>query len=354
MTKPVCELAVPRSLKNDAIVAFVRAAVAISARAPKEMMRGLGIGIGRAAFHAFRRERRIALENLQRAFPSLSPAERFAIAKKAYRTLGEWLGEAFARLDGSADDDGAIPFEADARNALFSAIESGRGVLLASAHLGPYERVASSLSAHGVPLLAVTKRAYDPRLDFVYERLRGALRVTSVPRDAPGAGVKMVRHLRAGGVLGIPMDLASRVASIDAPFFGEPARTAVGPARLALRMGSRVVVCTAARAKRTGGLCLAVTEIPTEDLQRDERGARRERGEDGERAKAEARLTARINDELSRRIKAFPEAWPWMHPRFARDPAANPATNPATNPAEETAARGAAERVLALPERETR
>jgi lauroyl/myristoyl acyltransferase len=52
----------------------------------------------------------------------------------------------------------------------------------------------------------------------------------------------------------------------------------------------------------TGSLAIRVTRVATEGL---------ERGSAGERA-----LTTRLNDEISARIRAFPEGWVWMHPRW--------------------------------------
>jgi len=76
----------------------------------------------------------------------------------------------------------------------------------------------------------------------------------------------------------------------------------VGPARIALRTGAPVVVGTAAP-DQGGGWIVTATRIRTDDL-----------GSSGEDA---VELTARINAELSRRIRAMPHAWVWMHDRWA-------------------------------------
>jgi len=141
-------------------------------------------------------------------------------------------------------------------------------------------------------LTAVAREAYDPRLTRIYERLRGARGVKVVWRSAPGAAAALLRTLRSGGMLGVPMDLASRVPSIDVPFLGVPAPTPVGPARLALRTGAAVVVSTIGADE-----AISVTRIDTAGL--DERD-----------------LTTKINEELSRRIRAVPDAWVWMHRRW--------------------------------------
>ncbi len=99
------------------------------------------------------------------------------------------------------------------------------------------------------------------------------------------------------------MDLTSRVASCAAPFLGHDAPTAIGPARIALRAGSPVIVGTAAPgSSRDGSLVVTATVIDTSDLDKTLSSARE--------------LTRRINDELSRRILALPHAWVWMHERW--------------------------------------
>jgi KDO2-lipid IV(A) lauroyltransferase len=139
-------------------------------------------------------------------------------------------------------------------------------------------------------------------LTRLYERLRGARGLATIYRGAPGAATALLRTLRRGRILGIPMDLASRVPSIDVPYLGHDARTPVGPARLALRTGAAVVVGLAAPS--TDMLELAITRIETSDLT----GA--------DTASRERILTTRINDVISAHIRAMPEAWVWMHPRW--------------------------------------
>ena len=167
--------------------------------------------------------------------------------------------------------------------------------------------------AAGIPLVTLARESYDPRFNEVLERLRRATGVRVVWRASPTAAVQIVRALRRGDVLGMPMDLRSRVASIEAPFLGRPAWTAIGPARIVLRTGAALVVGTAApgpsNATETGGparpspLVVSATRMCTSDLRADP---------DGERV-----LTARINDELSRRVLALPHGWVWMHERWS-------------------------------------
>jgi KDO2-lipid IV(A) lauroyltransferase len=282
-------------VKNDALFVLASAALAVAERLPLSVLREAGRSLGGLAWALVPGLRQIALENVARAMPQLDEASRGALVRRAYRELGAILGETVATLD-PARPIHPLPFLPGSRECLAEAIEEGRGVLFASAHLGPWERVAASLMLAGVPLTVVAREPYDPRLRRVYDRLRAARGLRTVYRGTSGAGTALLRVLRRGGVLGIPMDLASRVPSIDVPFLDVLAPTPVGPARLAIRTGAAVVVGTAAPSPGGSGVGLSFVRLAP--------------------ATCEEALSASINAELSARIRAFPEAWPWMHRRW--------------------------------------
>jgi KDO2-lipid IV(A) lauroyltransferase len=292
-------------VKNDLLYLVACGGLAVASLLPLRALRFLGRALGRAAHRALGSERRRALANVGRAFPALPGPDRAALVHRSFITLGDALGDGVALLRRRGGP--PIPLAPGSREVLDRAIGEGRGVIFASAHLGPWERVAASLVAAGLPFATVARESYDPRFTRLYERLRGRRGVQVIWRSRAGAGARILRTLRAGGVLGMPMDLRSRVPSCPAPFLGHDAETPVGPARIALRARAAVVVGTVAPdAEGCGGpggrgLVITATRIPTEDLPA--------------RGGAEA-LTARINDELSARIRALPDAWVWMHQRW--------------------------------------
>ncbi|MDP9037319.1 MAG: lysophospholipid acyltransferase family protein [Myxococcota bacterium] len=287
--------------KNDALWVLASLLLAGARGVPRSTLLALGRALGRTAFVLSGRHRRMALANIALALPELDGVARHALACRSFQSLGEVVGDIVSMLPPRAGGAPLVVTE-EARAVLDEAIGERRGVVFASAHLGPWERVAASLVAAGIPLVTLARESYDPRFSRVYEQLRAALGVRVVWRGAPGAASRILRTLRSGGVLGAPMDLRSRrVATCPAPFLGHEAPTAVGPARMALRMGAAVVVGTAAPGDDLP-LVVTATRIASNDLPRDEAGA--------------SELTSRVNAELSRRILAIPHAWPWMHPRW--------------------------------------
>lgn len=285
-----------QALKNAVIYASARALLAALGPLPRPWLLALGRGLGAVAHVLLRRARVAAAQNVALGLPDLPGAARDALVHATFRALGAHLGDT-VDLYGKPALSAVLPLEDGSAEILAEARREGRGVVFASAHLGPWERVAASLVHAGVPLVTLARAAYDPRLTRVLVALRERHGVRAIFRGTEGAAARIVRTLRAGGVLGAPMDLASRVPTVDVPFLGVLAPTPVGPARLALRTGARVVVGT-----YTAAETVRIREIPTGDLTA---------GEAGERE-----LLRRVNDELSARIRAAPAHWPWMHERF--------------------------------------
>jgi KDO2-lipid IV(A) lauroyltransferase len=276
--------------KNDAIWTLARAALFCARRAGRARLVRFGRRLGRVLHAASFGLRSRALQNLAVAFPDLDERERRVLARASFENLGADLADAIASLDTPVE---TLPMDERSRAILRDALAEGRGVVLPSAHLGPWERLAATLVACGFPLTAIVRESYDPRFDGITGAVRARAGLGTIARGSPGAGARIVRTLRSGGVLGIPMDLKTRAESVPVPLLGGVAMTPIGPARIARRTGAPVVVCTVEPRDILTVTCTRLDPCAS-DLE----------------------LTARINAELGRRIRLSPERWLWMHPRF--------------------------------------
>lgn len=299
-------------LKNDAIYGLARTFLFFAAASTRADLRAFGGFLGACLHRLAPRERRRASANLARALPELPSPARAELLRRTYAALGEELGDVIATLVGKADSDASrLELDTEGRVLLHRLHAQGRGLILASAHLGNWERVGEALARAPLPVVAVGREAYDPRFDVWVRRVRERAGMESIARGERGAAFRLARALRQNKVLAIPMDLRARVASRPVPFLGHPADTAIGPARLALRFRAPVVVATIAPSTASPKPCVTVTKIETEDFD-----AHGDAGGPTNSDEAEFELTKRINDELSRRIIACPHLWPWMHPRW--------------------------------------
>jgi Kdo2-lipid IVA lauroyltransferase/acyltransferase len=287
--------------KNDLLWLAIELVLAAVRPLPPRALRWLGRGLGKLAHACARSARRIARENVALVLPGLDPRAQRKLVQRSFATLGEAVGETLSLLR-KGGRPAPLRLTPEAKAVFDDALRLGRGVILASAHLGPWERVASSLVSAGVPLVVLARESYDPRLSRIYDRMRAAGGVRVLWRGSPGATAGILRTLKRGEVLGVAMDLRSRIASTDVPFLGHPAATAMGPATIALKAHAPVVIATVAPAPQDA-LVVSASRIPTDDLGCDPDAVRT--------------LTGRINDELSKRVLALPHAWVWMHPRWA-------------------------------------
>jgi KDO2-lipid IV(A) lauroyltransferase len=298
-------------LKNGLLYFCAAAGLRAGLALPRPWLPAVGRQIGRLAHLFFAAARLRARSNLRLVYPALGDDENARLARLVFQSLGEDLLDTLALLD--PDEPPARTLELpDASHAVLSrALSRGHGVVYVTGHLGPWERMAALLASLSFPITTVARESYDPRFHpLVYEPLRAARNVQAIYRGQPGAAFAMVRALRKGRVLGFPMDLPGRVPTLPVRLLGQASSLPRGPARIALRTRSSVVLGTPAPgASRSAPLQIKIEPISTDDLEAT--GA-------GERL-----LTQRIADALTARIEALPTHWPWMHPSFV---AAQPAS----------------------------
>ena len=122
---------------------------------------------------------------------------------------------------------------------VLAARAAGRGTVLVAAHVGEWEWGAAALAAAGLPVVAVAgiqlRAAWTPAL----RRAKSRLGVEVVGPDA--SPVRLARALRRGAVVALLVDgdvvTARRCASVA----GHAVDLPLGPARLAARLGARLV-----------------------------------------------------------------------------------------------------------------
>ena len=248
--------------------------------------------LGRLAWLVLPGWRSEATEALRCAFGESPPVS----ALQVFCGLGEDLADSVRLLRDPGRADEGLSLDESSGELLRALHARGRGVVYATAHLGPMERMAAVVAERGLPVVTLARESYDPRFTQLYERLRGGRGVRTIYRGRAGADRAIVRALRSGSLVGFPMDLEGRgMQCVNATMLGRERRLPVGPARIALRTGAALVVGTPER--RGSGMVVTVEEVDPGDT-----GARG----------ADAALTQKLAQVLDRRIRALPERWPWM------------------------------------------
>ncbi len=276
---------------------------------PRPLARAAGIILAWAVYLLHRRLRRVGLRNLQIAFPEKKASQRRKILRSAFTCLGRQLAEVclFPRY---TRENVAQVIVYDGFENYERAQARGKGVLYLTAHVGAWELSAFAHSLQGYPLHIVMRGLDNPYFDALVQRYRTMHGNSVVNKDNFVRG--LLAAMRAGETVGILMDTnMTPPQGVFVPFFGVPACTASGLARIALRTDATVVpgftLWDSALRKYRLRFEPAVKLIRTQDEEAD--------------VVANTALFTKILEEFVRR---YPDQWLWVHRRWKTRPPGEP------------------------------
>lgn len=126
-----------------------------------------------------------------------------------------------------------------------AASQAGRGVIVVSAHLGNIDIVAQAPLAYGIPIMGPVMHVQPERLFRYTRKLRESHGMRLIPIDGPL--IQVVRALKRGELVGLPIDRVTGDSARAVDLFGAPTCLPDGPLRLALRTGAAVLPAFAER-----------------------------------------------------------------------------------------------------------
>jgi KDO2-lipid IV(A) lauroyltransferase len=272
----------------------------------------LAAGVAALFIRVARPIRRIGLINLGIAFPEKSEAERAAILLASYRNLGRMIAECAHLGDLTAANVRAtvVPdLGAIWTDEMLPHLGS-QGILILTGHFGNWELFAYAYGLLGHPVSLVHQTIKNPLVDHYVEGMRsgGGTRLFR-KHDAARA---ILRALKERALVVLPLDQnQSRRAGIFVDFFGLPANTSDGMARIALRTGAPIYPAFLLRdgeSARHHIVFLPRVEIPSM----------------ADRDLAARELTQRCTAVLESMIRTHPDHWLWTHKRWRTRPLGEP------------------------------
>lgn len=295
------------AVKGGALLGFRRAVRAL----PLERAVRLGGALGRAyaALHGPRTG--TARTNLALAYPDLDTAARERLLRDVYANLGRVVAET-AHLSGLAPETLRTLARIDGLENLQAAREAtpGGGAIVLTGHFGSFELFAAIMSAHGVPLSIVHRTANNPHLDRLVTEWRRGAGIEVIRRGSAARAV--LRALRRGRVVVLPLDQnANESDGVFVPFFGRPACTRDGPARLAMRTRAAVVPAFMYREGDGARHRIRIGKpLPLEP----------ERADRADQDGAVRRNVVCMTEAIEEAIRLAPAQWIWNHRRWKTTP----------------------------------
>jgi KDO2-lipid IV(A) lauroyltransferase len=249
--------------------------------------------------------RRAALFNLRLAFPDWPEAKRRSLVRTMVRNLG-WMAAEFARFPRYTRQTIAQAIVLDDFENFAAAERRGKGVLFLTGHMGAWELMPFAHALYHQPLHFLVRPIDNPRVDALVEHYRCLSGNRPIQKNQSARPV--LRILGKGGTVGILADQNTALEeAVFADFFGVPAATSSGIARLARRSGAAVVPAYGYWDPSLGKYRLHYE--PELELS----------ATDDEQADIQA-YTARFNQSIEDYVRRFPDQWLWVHRRWRNRP----------------------------------
>lgn len=219
-----------------------RAAAWLAEHLPLAVTDGL-VRIGSLTFHRFSKKKKpIVRNNLRRALGTTEGLDE--AVKGAFLSYGEYWVETF-RLGRYSSDDLLSMVHIDERGVadLEDAYREGRGVVLATCHVGFYDLGVAWIGTKGWPFTTVAEVLRPRALFEWFAAIRGRRGMQVIPAK-PGdvARERLLSLLKAGEAVAILSDRDLGRRGIWAEFFGERTTFPYGPSLLVARSGAPLLV----------------------------------------------------------------------------------------------------------------
>jgi KDO2-lipid IV(A) lauroyltransferase len=276
---------------------------------PRPFARLVGICLGQFVYVIHRRLRRVGMHNLAMALPEKSRPEHRKILRGEFTSLGRQLAEVCLFPFYSKENlrqvvvyDGFENFE--------RAFKRGKGVLFLTGHLGAWELSAFAHSLAGYPLSIVMRSLDNPYVNALIERYRTMHGNKTMDKDDFVRG--LLGAMRAGQTVGILMDTnMTPPQGVFVDFFGIPACTASGLARIAMRTDAAVVP----------GFTIWDSTLRKYRLRFDASVELVRTGNDEADVIAN---TAKFTQIIEEYVRRYPDQWLWVHRRWKTRPEGQP------------------------------
>ncbi len=272
---------------------------------PRGFARGYAAFVTRVLFSLQPKLKKTAEFNLRLAFPDWNDAQSKDVTRKMVRNLG-WMAAEFARFPRLTKGNIEKVVILEGHENFLEGQRRGKGVLYLTGHIGAWELSSFAHALYGYPLHYMARPLDNARLDALVNKYRCFSGNRPIFKNESAR--VMLKILKDAGTVGILADQNTLPAEgVFVDFFGKPACTTTGLARVALHTDAAVVPGYAYWDETIHKYRLRF-EPPVQLI----------RSGDAERDVLEnTQLFAKVIEAI---IRKYPDQWVWVHQRWKTRP----------------------------------
>lgn len=272
---------------------------------PRPAARFVGASFAAAAYVIRPPLRRAAMVNLKLAFPNWTDARHRQVIRGMIRQVG-WMAGEFSQFPKYTRENIETIVVVDGFENFDAARRRGKGVLFLTGHMSAWELAPFAQALYGYPLHFLVRPIANRRLDALINSYR--CRSGNQPIEKNRSARLILKVLGEGGTVGVLSDHNTSLESVFVNFFGIPASTTSGLARIALRTDAAVVP----------GFLSWDQDLRKYRLRFESAVELTRTGnEEADIVENTAHFTRVIEDY----IRAHPDQWLWVHKRWKTRPA---------------------------------
>lgn len=243
-------------------------------------------------------KRHIAETGLRTAFPEKSDTDIKALMRSHWDNIGRTFAEfpLTHRLK---------PFAENSRIEIkgFEHFEQNHPAIIVTGHFANWEVMATVLTQSEHTTRITYRKINNPHIDARVRKQREAYGTKFlIQKSGHASGRELFEALQAGESVALLNDQKFNTG-LEVPFFGEPAMTAQGAVRLALKTGRPLLPMSVTRQKSR----FIVTFHPPITLEKS-----------GDRSANVLAGVIQVNDFIETRVRETPDQWFWVHRRWPK------------------------------------
>lgn len=283
-------------------VIVIKSILYLCAYLPLPLLHAIGVCVGWGLLLTENRSRQTSQINIRLCFPELSAAEQSRLVRRSLLETGKTIMETGALWLRSGTSVLRLIREVDGGQLVDNAIQAGKGVILATPHLGAWEG-AGLYCAHKYNITCLYRPLKITGLEQLVNHARSRLGGNYVPANTRGIRTLYETLAQGGAIAMLPDQEPKRGTGVFAPFFGIPAYSMVLLGRLAAKSGTPVIFTWCERLPLGRGYRLHFRQAPAaiQSRQVDE-------------------AVAATNQAVEQCVIECPEQYQWSYRRFRTRP----------------------------------